>query len=91
VSGLGPHAAPAPEDGVGERLGLGYALRVIARDRSPVTLVLRDGTVVGGTLDRVGADFVDLAEHPVGEPRRAGNVRGVRMISLGALAVVRAA
>ncbi|MBV9290881.1 MAG: hypothetical protein JO222_00395 [Frankiales bacterium] len=90
VSGLGPHAAPAPDDGVSERLGLGYALRVIARDRSPVTLALRDGTVFSGTLDRVGSDFVDLAEHPAGEPRRAGNVRGLRTISLAALALVRA-
>lgn len=90
VSGLGAYAAePGTEGRVGARLDLRYALRGLARDRAGVTVVLSDGTAVVGTLDRVGADHVDLAEHPPGEPRRAAGVRAVRTIPLSALAVVR--
>jgi hypothetical protein len=71
------------------RLGLGHALRAIARDRSAVVVVVRDGSEHTGTIDRVGADFVDLAEHAPGEPRRAGQVSGVRTITFAGMAVVR--
>jgi hypothetical protein len=81
--------APGGAGPVLSRLGLGYALRGVARDRSPVTVWCRDGVRLTGTLDRVGADFVDLAEHPVGEPRRAGTVYGVATVPLVAIAVVR--
>lgn len=53
------------------RLGMGSVLRRIAADRSAVTLVRVDGRALSGTLQRVGADFVELAEHHDGEPRRA--------------------
>lgn len=43
------------------RLGLGYALRALARRRS-VAVTLVDGTALTGRIDRVGADFVDLAQ-----------------------------
>jgi hypothetical protein len=48
-----------------------------------------DGTTVDGTFDRVGADFVELAEHARGEPRRAAAVSRVRTVPLAAVAVVR--
>jgi len=90
VSGLPALAAdPAAQSAVEGRLGLPYALRGIARDRSPVGVVLRDGTTCAGTIDRVGADFLDLAEHAPGEPRRAGVVRSARTIALASVAVVR--
>ena len=91
VAGLPRGAAPPDEGVVARSLDLRWALRGLVRDRAGVALVLRDGTVVPGTLDRVGADHVDLAEHAPGEVRRAGAVRGVRLVPLRALAVVRSA
>ncbi len=90
VTGAGLRAVP-PDDGgaVGARLDLRYALRGLARSRTGVALVLLDGSQVTGTLDRVGADHVDLAEHAPGEPRRRGAVRAVRLVPLRALVAVR--
>jgi hypothetical protein len=73
---------------VRRRLTLGSALRGIAHDRAAVTVRLRDGTAVTGTVDRVGRDFLELAEHPVGEPRRVGQVSGVRALAFAGLATV---
>lgn len=90
VSGLGrPAAAPGSTGPLRRRLGLGHALRGIARDRSPVLATLRDGTALTGTLDRVGADFVELAEHPLDELRRAERVSAVLAVPFAALAVLR--
>jgi hypothetical protein len=87
VSGLGPHAAvPGP---VTSRLTFGYALRALARGRTPVTVTLTDGTTLTGTFDRVGADHADLAEHPPGELRRTAAVSGVRTIAFAGIATVR--
>jgi hypothetical protein len=90
VSGL-PRTAAAPDaaGAVGRRLDLRWALRGLARSRAGVVVGLVDGSSLSGTLDRVGADHVDLAEHPAGEARRATAVRGVRLVPLAALAVVR--
>ncbi len=90
VSGLGRRtAAPALPGAVRPRLDLRRALRGLARDRSSVQLVLDDGATLTGTVDRVGADYVELAEHPADAPRRAESVQGVRAVVIGAVAVVR--
>jgi len=90
VAGLGRRTAPAqPAGPVRGRLDLRRALRGLARDRSAVQVVLDDGGVLGGTLDRVGADYVELAEHPTDLPRRAEAVQGVRAVVIGRIAVVR--
>lgn len=90
VAGLGRRtAAPEPAGPVRGQLDLRRALRGLARDRSAVQIVLDDGTVLGGTLDRVGADYVELAEHPVDVPRRAEAVQGVRGVVISGIAVVR--
>ena len=59
-----------------------------ARDRSAVTLGLVDGRRLVGTLDAVGADHLDVAEHPVDEPRRPASVSRVLTVPLVALASV---
>ena len=88
VGGLGRHSAmPVPAPRV--ELGLRVVLRGVARDRAPVRLVLTDGTPVDGTIDRVGADYLEVAEHPAGEPRRPGRVRGVRTVPLPAVGLLR--
>lgn len=91
VLGLGRWTAVPAEDGpVRGQLDLRRALRALARDRSTLQLVLDDGTVLTGTVDRVGADYLELAEHPADRPRRAEDVRAVRAVVIGAVAVVRA-
>ena len=90
VAGLAAQtAAPNSEGLVAARLNLAYVLRGIVRDRSAVALTLLDGSTAAGTLDRVGSDFLELAEHPAGEERRRDAVRLVRAYPLSSLAVVR--
>jgi hypothetical protein len=90
VTGLVRTTAPAePAGAVRARLDLRRALRGLARDRSVVQVVLDDGMAHVGTMDAVGADFVELAEHAADEPRRAAAVRRVRALALPAVAVVR--
>jgi hypothetical protein len=92
IGGLAAQTAvPLGEGRVAARLDLAYALRGIVRDRSAVTLTLIDGATATGTLDRVGVDFVEMAEHAPGEPRRHDAVRAVRAYPLTSLAVVRRA
>jgi hypothetical protein len=92
VRGLGRRTAAAEEAGpVRGRLDLRRALRGLARDRSTVQVVLDDGSVLNGTVDRVGVDYVEIAEHPVDLPRRAEAVRSVSAVVIRAVAVVRTA
>ncbi len=91
LTGLGSAAATTGRTGVQRRLSLSWALRAVARDRSPVRLDLVDGSQLTGTLDAVYADHVDLAEHPSDQRRRASQVRGVRTVPLVALAALRPA
>jgi hypothetical protein len=78
IEGLGPHAAPC-EGEVMRKLGLGHALRALARDRALVRVVSH-GVEVTGRVDRVGADHLDLAVGPEGT--RVGGVLAVPFASL---------
>jgi hypothetical protein len=89
VVGLGlGSVAPAEGGQVFRRLGLSTALRAIARDRATVSVGLVDGSMVSGTLDRVGLDFIEVSEHPIGEARRPGHVRAVRTIAHTGVATI---
>jgi hypothetical protein len=81
--------APGSGGQVFARLGLASALRGVARDRVAVSVCLVDGSVLTGTLDRVGADFVELSAHGAGEPRRRDDVTSVRTVPFAAIALVR--
>jgi hypothetical protein len=88
VGGLGRRTSPAGEGRPWVRTDLRRALRGLVRDRSAVRMTLDDGTVLTGTIDRIGADFAELAEHPVEEFRRASSVRSVQTVRLAAVATV---
>lgn len=75
-------------DRVTSRLGRGAVLRALARDRAPVHIRMRDGTSVSGTLDRVGADFLDLARHEMDQAPRPAQVRSRWTLAWSAIAMV---
>lgn len=82
-------SAPGSEGHVAARYGLPMVLRRLARDRSAFDITLTNGDTSHGTLDRVGADFVDIAQHAAGEPRRRRAVQQVITVPHEALAVLR--
>jgi hypothetical protein len=90
VGGLGRLTGAAEDAGpVRGQFDLRRALRALARDRSAVQVVLLDGAVLTGTVDRVGADFLEIATHHAEEWRRPSAVRGIEAVPLSAVAVVR--
>ena len=89
ITGLTRRSAiPGDEGEVAERFRLGAVLRGVARDRSTVRVLTRDGAAYPGTIDRVGADFLELAEHDIDRPRRHRDVRWMRVVPFAALAAV---
>lgn len=70
------------------RFDLRRAVREISRDRSTVQLVNVEGSLMTGTIDRVGYDHCDLADHAPDAARRAGEVRGHFSIPYTAIAMV---
>lgn len=89
VQGLGPESVSAEVAGpVRTRLGLGSVLRRIAADRSPVTLVTSAG-MLSGTVQRVGSDFLELAEHAPDDGVRATHARRPSLVPFSAVDVIR--
>jgi hypothetical protein len=79
------------EAGVGSlaaRLGLPFVLRDLCRRRSALHVRTR-GDDLHGTIDRVGRDHLDLAEHEPGVARRERAVRAIRLLPLSELVLVR--
>mgnify|MGYP000140769926 CR=1 FL=1 len=89
IKGLGVRAAAGQGVATAKRFGLGYALRGLSRNRSSVSLVDIGGSVTTGTIDAVGADALDLSEHPAGMARREENIVARRVIPFAAIVVVR--
>lgn len=71
------------------RFGIRSALRALGRDRAMVRVYLTAGGAVQGTIDRVGLDHFDVADHPDDAPRRASEVRGVHAVPLWAMCALR--
>jgi hypothetical protein len=91
-AGLGRISLAEPSQ-VRRRIGLAHTLRSLARNRSGVAVLLRhspaDSSGLIGVIDRVGADFFDLAQVGPGEARRAALVRQVATVPFESLGAVR--
>jgi hypothetical protein len=81
-------AAPGGAPPLADRLGIAFVMRTLCRRRATVELVLDDGRR-HGTIDRVGRDHLDLAEHERGTSRRASAVRQISVVPFAQLLVVR--
>ena len=82
-----PRLRPTPGPVV-RRYPLALALRELARRRDPVKVDLGDGTSVDGTIEAVGSDYLELAEHDPGEARRRAAVRARRFVGFAAIVAV---
>jgi hypothetical protein len=78
---------PAPA-GAARRYRLSLALRELARRREPVRVELLDGGRIDGTIEVVGSDYLEIAEHDPGEARRRRAVKARRFLGLDAVAAV---
>jgi hypothetical protein len=82
-----PPLRPTPGPAV-RRYQLALALRELARRRDPVRVDLGDGTSVDGTIEAVGRDYLEIAEHDPGEVRRRAAVRARRFVGFAAIVAV---
>lgn len=85
--GLGRTWNGAPARGTGPKLAL--VLRRLAVARAAVRVRVRGGRDLVGTIDHVGSDHLDLAEHPADEPRRPRSVHHRAVVPLRAVVTVR--
>jgi hypothetical protein len=81
--------AVASEPAISERLGLRHVVRLLARDRTYVRVRIVGGDQASGTVDRAGADHLELAEHQVDRPRRNGEVSAWWMVPYAAVVTLR--
>lgn len=87
VSGLG--AGARTPSVVAKRFALGAALRALSRDRAVVEIADVEGRQATGTIDVVGADHLELAEHAPDESRRTANITGRLLMPFWSLGSVR--
>ena len=82
-----PALRPAPPEAA-RRYQFALALRELARRREPVRVQLVDGTSCDGTIEAVGSDYLEVAEHDLGEARRRAAVRARRFVGFAAVVAV---
>lgn len=75
-------------EALAQRVALGFVLRDLARRRVAVQIHLRSGAALTGTIDRAGADHLDLAEHDAAVARHPDAVAAHRIIPFAAIAAV---
>jgi hypothetical protein len=63
-----PPLRPTPA-AASHRYQLALALRELARRREPIRTLLADRTSCDGTIQAVGSDYLEIAEHHLGEAR----------------------
>ena len=78
---------PAPAAAT-RRYQFALALRELARRREPVRVELADVTRCDGTIEAVGSDYLEIAEHELGEARRRVAVRARRFVGFEAVVAV---
>jgi hypothetical protein len=76
---------PPPSSAVSRRATFGFAVRDLVRRRCGVTVHAVGERSLSGTIDRAGADHLDLAVHDAGGVRRTAEVNGYRMVPFSAL------
>ena len=83
-------ARPLPtRTALSERMTLGFVLRDLVRRRVFVTVGFSGGRLASGTIDRAGADHLDIALHDAGTSRRADAVTGYRLVPFSSMAWIR--
>jgi hypothetical protein len=82
-----PGLRPTPA-ATARRYQFALALRELARRREPVRVELVDGTRADGTIEAVGSDYLEVAEHDSGEARRRAAVRARRFVGFAAVVAV---
>ncbi len=82
---VGLTALATPPSSPRDRLGFAAVVREWAADGVPVRLARVGAAPLTGSIDRVGRDHLDLAEHDPGEPRRADAVRRLAAVPLAAV------
>lgn len=88
VQGLSGRSDVGRPGRVQRTLGLRHVLRALSRDRATVRVHLVEGGTMTGTIDRVGADHLDLGAHPADLPRRTREVHSVVTIPVDALSAL---
>jgi hypothetical protein len=82
-----PADPPTPHTAT-RRYQFGLALRELARRREPIRVELVDGARCDGTIEAVGSDYLEVAEHDLGEARRRVAVRARRFVGFAAVVAV---
>jgi hypothetical protein len=82
-----PVLRPAPAAAT-RRYQFALALRELGRRREPVRVELVDATRCDGTIEAVGSDYLEVAEHDLAEARRRAAVRARRFVGFAAVVAV---